>query len=365
MLTLRKRKGPQWWAYWRDAEGRQRFRSTGKTDYADAMKAAALLVLSDLQALAPIDEKPRTDATIAEAVNWYREYAKTSPRNLSDKRAKPRTVEGYTRNTARLGKLAKVMTVGDLRAIASELSARYIGLTEAAYVTVVRGAGAGLFSEGFLAWLRAEKRVDLSNPLLGNIPPVRRPQPFYAWSPERLNQLKAAAETELAGKPEYTLFLLCLGGGLRRSEATFSTWEDVTDVGISVRWRSSHGTKSDSSARTIPVAQALLDKLRAKRPKSATMADYVVPDGEVCHRDETKYDAPQFRCERACRRLMAWLRAHGIDSRNPLHHLRRLCGSEWERLYGLRQASYWLGHSDVVVTSKHYVGLRAEAVAGW
>ncbi len=366
MLTLRKRGDRVWWAYWRDAEHRQRFRSTRQEDYSKAMRAAAFLVIEDTAALAPVEDKPRRDAAIADVVGWYQEFMASPPHNLQERRPAPQTAVRYMRNATRLAKLAKVVTVADLQAVAPSLNAAFLKLTEPAYVTVLRAVGAGLFSETFLLWLKTEKKVELSNPLVANVPPVRRPEPFYAWDAARLNQLKQSARDTLRG-PEpngYLLFLLCLGAGLRRSEATFLRWEDITDVGVRVTWRSSRQVKSNTSARTIPLDPKLLEEIRAFQ-ESAKPTDFVIPDGEIHNRSPVKYGAPQLRAERACRRLMVWLRANGINMRNPLHHLRRLCGSNWEREFGLRQASYWLGHADVVVTSRHYIGLRAEAVAGW
>ena len=361
-----RQRGRYWWAYWRDAQHRQRFRSTRQEDYAKAMRAAAFMVIADTAALAPAEDKPRKDATMADIMEWYQMFMDSPPRNLAERRPKPQTAAGYVRNAARLAKLAKIVTVGDLQAKASSLTAKELKLSEAAHVTVMRAVGAGLFSETFLAWLKEEKHVEISNPLVANIPPVRRPEPFYSWDSAQLAILKQSArdtlrESESGG---YLLFLLCLGAGLRRNEATFLRWEDVTDIGVRVAWRSSHHVKSQTSARTIPLNPKLLEEIRAFR-RSAKATDYVIPEGEIHNRPATKNGAPQLRSERVCRRLMVWLRANGISAHNPLHHLRRLCGSSWEREFGLRQASYWLGHADVVVTSRHYIGLRAEAVAGW
>lgn len=366
MLTLRKRGDRVWWAYWRDANHVQRYRSTRQEDYTRAMRAAALMVIEDTANLAPAEDQPRKDATMAEIVGWYKEFLESPPRNQQERRPLPQTAASYMRNATRLARLAKIVTVGDLQAKATKLTAKELNLTEPAHVTVMRAVGAGLFSENFLAWLKGEKRVEISNPLVANIPPVRRPEPFYSWDLAQLAILKQKArdtlrESEPGG---YLLFLLCLGAGLRRNEATFLRWEDITDIGVRVTWRSSHQTKTTSSGRTIPLNSKLLEEIREYR-KSATATDYVIPDGEIHNRPPTKHGAPKLRAERICRRLMEWLRENGIVSRNPLHHLRRLCGSNWEKEFGLKQASYWLGHADIIVTSRHYIGLRAEAVAGW
>ncbi len=365
MLTLRQR-GRYWWAYWRDAQHRQRFRSTRQEDYAKAMRAAAFMVIEDTAALAPAEDEPRTDASLADIVLWYREFMAAPPRNLQECRPIPQTAASYMRNTTRLAKLAKIVTVRDLQSRAPSLTAKELKLTEPAYVSLMRAVGAGLFSTVFLSWLKDEKQVDIPNPLLANIPPVRQPEPFYAWGDAQLATLKQSArETLCKSEPNgYVLFLLCLGAALRRSEATFLRWEDITDVGVRVTWRSSRRVKSGTSARTIPLNPKLLEEIRSFKG-DAKATDYVIPDGVIHNRPRTKYGAPQLRAERVCERLMIWLRENGIGVRNPMHHLRRLCGSRWEQEFGLRQASYWLGHADIIVTSRHYVGLRPEAVAGW
>ncbi len=196
MLTLRKR-GNVWWAYWRGAQRRQRFRSTGKIDYAQAMRAAAMLVIADTEALAPAEDKPRTDATFDEVIGWFEEFVGTVPLNRDETPPQTRTARGYIQRTRRLVRASRSATVGDLRAQAPKLTAHRLGVCEGSFRTIMRGTGAGLFWEGFLAWLKREKRVELNNPLLGSIPPVGVPIPFRAWTPGEVNSLKQHANKDL------------------------------------------------------------------------------------------------------------------------------------------------------------------------
>jgi integrase len=67
-------------------------------------------------------------------------------------------------------------------------------------------------------------------------------------------------------------------------------------------------------------------------------------------------------------RLTAWLRAHGVTARKPLHELRKELGSLVTAEHGIYAASRVLRHSNVATTAAHYTDLKNRPVidiGGW
>jgi hypothetical protein len=51
---------------------------------------------------------------------------------------------------------------------------------------------------------------------------------------------------------------------------------------------------------------------------------------------------------------LAWLRAHGVESSKPIHTLRKEIGSVIASEHGIFEASRYLRHSDIRITSAIY-----------
>jgi hypothetical protein len=64
------------------------------------------------------------------------------------------------------------------------------------------------------------------------------------------------------------------------------------------------------------------------------------------------------------RALLGWLRSKGVNSKTPLHCLRKQFGSEIHARYGLLAASEQLRHGGVAVTARHYIENRNRSVLG-
>ena len=65
------------------------------------------------------------------------------------------------------------------------------------------------------------------------------------------------------------------------------------------------------------------------------------------------------------RALIGWLRSKGVNSKTPLHTLRKQFGSEIHARYGLLAASEQLRHGGIAVTARHYVENRSRSVLGF
>ena len=65
------------------------------------------------------------------------------------------------------------------------------------------------------------------------------------------------------------------------------------------------------------------------------------------------------------RALIGWLRSKGVNSKTPLHTLRKQFGSEIHARYGLLAASEQLRHGGIAVTARHCVENGSRSVLGF
>jgi hypothetical protein len=79
------------------------------------------------------------------------------------------------------------------------------------------------------------------------------------------------------------------------------------------------------------------------------------------------FDAPYgvYRCQDHMRALIGWLRSKGVNSKTPLHTLRKQFGSEIHARYGLLAASEQLRHGGIAVTARHYVENKQRSILGF
>jgi hypothetical protein len=71
-----------------------------------------------------------------------------------------------------------------------------------------------------------------------------------------------------------------------------------------------------------------------------------------------------YRCTTVFKRVYAWLKAHGVQNRKPLHALRQECGSLVNLKHDLITAKEMRRHSSVAVTAGHYVENRKRGTTG-
>src|SRR4029453_5132275 len=78
------------------------------------------------------------------------------------------------------------------------------------------------------------------------------------------------------------------------------------------------------------------------------------------------FDAPYgtYRCHAHMRALLGWLRSKGVQSKTPLHSLRKEFGSLIHDRYGILAASEQLRHGGIAVTARHYLENRQPSVLG-
>jgi hypothetical protein len=61
-----------------------------------------------------------------------------------------------------------------------------------------------------------------------------------------------------------------------------------------------------------------------------------------------------YRCDPVFNTLIAWLRKHGVNAHMPLHTLRKEIGSIITSEHGIFEASRYLRHADIHITSAFY-----------
>jgi integrase len=121
--------------------------------------------------------------------------------------------------------------------------------------------------------------------------------------------------------------------------------------------------KSHSSEGDIHVDAELLDIFRGYRARAKSESDFVIES-----RGDVAVVASSYACYRCYRKFVAlckWLRAHGVESKKPLHTLRKEFGSQIHARYGLLAASEALRHGGVSVTARHYIENKHRSVLGF
>lgn len=195
--------------------------------------------------------------------------------------------------------------------------------------------------------------------------PLPRPLPFEGVGLEKQPSMRyvskidafailARAKDELAeSDPEvFKVIILALVCGLRRSEIDHLLWRnfDFQRRVLHVATTEYHQLKSEDSAGEIDLNEettALFQGYRAKNAK----AEFVI---ESPKSPRTKAKARCYRCDAVFKRALAWLRAQGVENIKPLHTMRKEIGSIIASEHGIFEASRYLRHSDIRITSAIY-----------
>jgi integrase len=113
-----------------------------------------------------------------------------------------------------------------------------------------------------------------------------------------------------------------------------------------------------NSAGEIPIDDEIV-KLLKEWKKAST--DRFVVDGVD---PKLNTDSHHYRAARAHAELIRWLQSKGITARNPLHALRKECGSVVCQKAGVYVASRLLRHANISMTAAVYTDDRARVTSG-
>jgi integrase len=173
--------------------------------------------------------------------------------------------------------------------------------------------------------------------------------------------LVQSALSELEGDT-LAAFVLTAIGGMRKSEVDNLLWSSVDWNRNTVAVKHTHywSPKSESSMRSVafdPEFFAMFKGLHAKATTPFILSSPVQPRKE--------FPAGWYRASHTFNRLAAWLKAHGVNDRKPLHTMRKACGSVVNHRLGLFAASQFLGHSSTTITSRYYVEAKEVITSGF
>ena len=178
-----------------------------------------------------------------------------------------------------------------------------------------------------------------------------------------VNKVITQAGTELAttDSEAFKAFILCLFAGLRRNEADKLRWSSVDlEAGfIRIEAHEHFAPKAETSLAEIPLDAEVIPILRgmkAKAPKAEYVLEGVSPKTSLTWRP--------YRADETFSRLGVWLKAQGVNSRTPLHTLRKEAGSLICQKSGLFAASRFLRHADVAITAQHYAAQKDRVTIG-
>jgi hypothetical protein len=176
--------------------------------------------------------------------------------------------------------------------------------------------------------------------------------------------LLESARQELATfRPEeYKILLLGAMAGLRRNEIDVLPWSAFrwNEGVIRIETTEFYRPKSHNSEGDVRVDPELMEVFRGffARRKGEFVIESDSPP--------PPFDAPYgvYRCHGHMRALLGWLRSKGVNSKTPLHSLRKEFGSLIHDRYGILAASEQLRHGGIAVTARHYLENRQPSVLG-
>lgn len=178
--------------------------------------------------------------------------------------------------------------------------------------------------------------------------------------------LRAAREKLATEDVEsFKLLLLTLVCGLRRSEADTLLWSqfDFERRVLMIQDTEFKRLKSKDSAGDIDLEPELCALFRGYMAK-ARSPFVLEPPPRVRVREMADRKSRGYRSDHTQARLLAWLRLHGVKGIRPIHILRKEIGSLIASRDGIWQASRYLRHSDIRITSRLYSDKKIPVTAG-
>jgi integrase len=181
----------------------------------------------------------------------------------------------------------------------------------------------------------------------------RRSMPKYQSSFDVLELIRSAVD-ELAEShaEEFKMFVLAVMAGLRKNEIDKLEWSRFNWAAgmINIGPTEFFQTKSDDSTRSVWIPPQMLEFFRRCRARAT--GRFVI---ESTVRPIVGKYYSHYRCQAIFNKLIAWLRAKGVDGEKPLHVLRKEFGSLIAQRFGLFAAKEALGHADISTTASHYI----------
>jgi len=199
-----------------------------------------------------------------------------------------------------------------------------------------------------------EQTITLPRPLpFDDVPFEKSPSLRYVSRIDPYAILALAKEELADAHPEaFKVMILALVCGLRRAEIDNLLWRafDFPNSGMRVESSEFHELKSEDSAGSIDLDADTLALFRGYRAKDAKSI-FVIKSPL---KPDSKAKAGRYRCNPVFTVLLEWLRKNGVDGHKPLHTLRKEIGSIIASEHGIFEASRYLRHADIHITSAFY-----------
>jgi len=176
---------------------------------------------------------------------------------------------------------------------------------------------------------------------------------------------KANEELRHSDLEAFKALVLCLVLGLRRSEADWLCWNqfDFKRHIVAIKDTEYKRLKSADSADDLdidPPINAILSEIHA----NATDKFVLETPKKARLKVSEKRKARCYRANATFQNLIDWLRAQGVNDPKPLHTLRKEIGSIIASEQGIWQASRFLRHSDIRITSAIYTDKKLPVTSG-
>lgn len=215
-----------------------------------------------------------------------------------------------------------------------------------------------LFGKKILPFI--EQSVTIPRPLpFDGVTLEKAPSMRYVSKMDPYAILALAKEEMGEANPEaFKVMILALVCGLRRSEIDNLLWRafDFPNSMLRVETSEFHELKSEDSAGVIDLDADTLALFRGYRAKDAT-ATFVIATTKkkrLVKNPTGTRKARTYRCEPVFQDVLVWLRKNGVEAAKPLHTLRKEIGSIIASEHGIFEASRYLRHSDIRITSAIY-----------
>jgi len=163
----------------------------------------------------------------------------------------------------------------------------------------------------------------------------------------------AASELQTNDGAAFLALLLAIGCGLRRGEIDRLLWRqiDFKKGIIHLEITEAGGLKSADSQGDVAIDEVLTGILRGFHAKAGGES-FVLPGNDPGQ--SSRAWGHRYRAQAIFDRLNAWLRKNGVNTRTPLHTLRKEAGSLIATAHGILAASKFLRHHDIGITAAFY-----------
>ena len=227
--------------------------------------------------------------------------------------------------------------------------------------TAMRGAKS-LYGRKVLPFLK--ERMNLPDPMpFDGVPFEQMPSLRYQSKIDASKLLMAAPQELADSKPEqFKILLLALICGLRKGEIDGLLWEafDFERGILRIEHTHAHELKSEDSAGEIDLDEETAEIFKGFW--SVRRSPFVIesPNSRTARERKSR----SYRCGWSFDELNKWLRKHGVQSKHPLHELRKEVGSIIANEKGIFEASRYLRHSDIRITSQFYTDKKKVITPG-